>query len=1242
MAERWRCARLNPTAPVPDVTIRCDVVPECQKHIAPTADLPALCVFTPAEEPRPRLTMPIVGKRTRWTDFSERTMRVALAMRGGVSLAVWIGGAVAEFDFARSIRAYRVTDPDADPPVRDKELTPNQVRGVLFWPEAEPPKPDSPAIVRAQRYVLALGRAGFHRLDPDVLAGASAGGLNAVLFAAAQREGRSAGDALTLWQKHGSIEKLIRPPGVGSVTSVLNGTYFFEHIRGALRAYTAMTHPDLRQPFVTVDLSATILDAQDAGQQSLRDGRGGFHFRGEDGRVLYRLSGSGEGWARTTEPGGEYIPGLAEPADVRIRARRRLALAARATSSFPGAFESVQIRSHTPVDVSTPSGSTDPDDETTPDAAESADYGKEIDESASFVAHRVEGELWGQDVFRVVDGGVLDNIPIERAIRAIGPRAALHPTQRELVYLDPSPPEQPLAPPRDRARDGSFLAVIRASRGRQKPNESASRDVAAIFDRVADLYAAEGRLSALAALGDTDWTQAGLELRRRAYVRDRAPRDADLVASVLDDPAGWQTGSRLAVRRAWAVPDAQSRWFSRWRVWLSRGFAGRADGVAMEPVDEVCMDARAVTDAAASVIAAVRFVETTVLKAVDGGALEERIDRAALTDARKMAYAAHAVGIAAGDRRIFRLLEAAEAHCQTPREPLGVPVTEKDAATGWLRSGTSVCIEGDAEPWKELSTAWVKVRAQLDVVGEMASITEDPDSAGGTTPGQGLVRRVDPPGGESAAGETVAQRWKERPWQYAVHSEHVMDLAPYLVPAGIPALEGYPLFTRIDADDVLPQGAADDPNSPFRALRAWQRERVVADALAEAVPSMDASGVHGRQLRAQTVLSRLGSPVLPASMKLGGTQIANFSGFLSTAWRTNDWWWGRRDAARGIEAMLRVPAAALDEGILSETPARLDAGAGGLARLKGTYRYAVAARLARVAERAVRGTSIWMKILTQMIFVLLRPLLLLVPLVIDPPRLVAVAAVFVTTTTLTSVGTDGDAFRWGIFWLVTAVLLLVCAATMAVIGADIAARWSALRRAAYENPEAVGRIRIDQYRWPRRRIALIVVFMGAAAAFAGFAAASGMVATFVVWAGVAGALCALAIFRMRSVRSHLLAPERRYVLEATVVAAVVAAVIVVAGFDIRVEAQWLWGAAFLVVGWLICARWLSLWWALVIPIVAVALPAIGVVLLPSVPPGILWWLGITLWANVLWVVPQVFTLHPSASATDELRDLLKE
>ena len=72
-------------------------------------------VPTAAHAPRPiRLVQVRAGQRLadRLRNYpgaapdSGRTLRVALAMRGGVSLAVWIGGAVAELDLLRRIHLY--------------------------------------------------------------------------------------------------------------------------------------------------------------------------------------------------------------------------------------------------------------------------------------------------------------------------------------------------------------------------------------------------------------------------------------------------------------------------------------------------------------------------------------------------------------------------------------------------------------------------------------------------------------------------------------------------------------------------------------------------------------------------------------------------------------------------------------------------------------------------------------------------------------------------------------------------------------------------------------------------------------------------------------------------------------------------------------------------------------------------------------------------------------------------------
>src|SRR5690242_14521486 len=91
-----------------------------------------------------------------------RELRVALAMRGGVSLAVWIGGAMAELDLARR---GMIGDPafDCDDTIAER--------------------------ARADAYATMLKKLGYSGLRFDVLAGASAGGLNAVIFGFAQSVG---------------------------------------------------------------------------------------------------------------------------------------------------------------------------------------------------------------------------------------------------------------------------------------------------------------------------------------------------------------------------------------------------------------------------------------------------------------------------------------------------------------------------------------------------------------------------------------------------------------------------------------------------------------------------------------------------------------------------------------------------------------------------------------------------------------------------------------------------------------------------------------------------------------------------------------------------------------------------------------------------------------------------------------------------------------------------------------------
>ena len=103
-------------------------------------------------------------------------LRLALAMRGGVSLSVWIGGACGEIDRLRQA-----------PPGR-------------FW--------------RGLREL-----AGYDSVIVDVMAGASAGGLTAVIYTASQVYGFDLEKLQDVWNNVGDLRPMVRD-GIGDTPPV--------------------------------------------------------------------------------------------------------------------------------------------------------------------------------------------------------------------------------------------------------------------------------------------------------------------------------------------------------------------------------------------------------------------------------------------------------------------------------------------------------------------------------------------------------------------------------------------------------------------------------------------------------------------------------------------------------------------------------------------------------------------------------------------------------------------------------------------------------------------------------------------------------------------------------------------------------------------------------------------------------------------------------------------------------------
>ena len=290
-----------------------------------------------------------------------RQLRFALSMNGGVSLAVWIGGTVCEIDCLR--------------------------RGEGFWAEL-------------------LDACGYEsRALVDVMTGASAGGLNAVLYAQSIRAGIAYdADILRLWEETAGIADLIKPARSAlqeDRRAVLRGVYFRQQLLNCLNNLEAAattkeaTSPAVAggsPPALAIFASATLatpntVHYRDAPGAPVDEARSDAYFhvarRGSAERGL-------DGFVIEGEP------------DV-LSNSEALASIGRATCSLPVLFEPILF---------------------TRDAIASRLIG-------AFTPDRPTAE--------VVDGGVVDNVPIARAIRAIASSPANTLTRRVLLYLHPDP-----------------------------------------------------------------------------------------------------------------------------------------------------------------------------------------------------------------------------------------------------------------------------------------------------------------------------------------------------------------------------------------------------------------------------------------------------------------------------------------------------------------------------------------------------------------------------------------------------------------------------------------------------------------------------------------------------------------------------------------------------------------------------------------------------------------------------------
>ena len=349
----------------------------------------------------------------------EKELRLALICYGGISLAIYMHGITKEiWRVARASRSFY------------KGLPPeNRVEAA---------------------YVELLKLIETHdglklRILPDIIAGASAGGINGIFLAQAIASGESLDPLTDMWLEKADVDELLDPDArplsrfskfwatplvwlaLGRRSGTVQRTVAAE-ARDEVRAKVSrlVRARWFEPPFGGQGFTAMLLDAFDAmkagpiGERLIPKGQpldlfvtvtdfGGYSEQlrlnspSEITETEHRLTLS-------FSDRREKIGGLGDSIE--------LAFAARATASFPGAFPPVNVAEIDRV---------------------LAERGRAWDTRAAFLKRILPGHGDETETAVLIDGSVLANAPFKPALDALRDRPARREIDRRFVYIDPKP-----------------------------------------------------------------------------------------------------------------------------------------------------------------------------------------------------------------------------------------------------------------------------------------------------------------------------------------------------------------------------------------------------------------------------------------------------------------------------------------------------------------------------------------------------------------------------------------------------------------------------------------------------------------------------------------------------------------------------------------------------------------------------------------------------------------------------------
>lgn len=374
----------------------------------------------------------------------QKELRVALICYGGISLAVYMHGVTKElWHLARASRDHHAgTEPAGG------------VRGVY----------------RDLLRTIEEGHQQRLRVLPDIVTGASAGGINAVFLAQAIHSGHSLEPLTDLWLSEADVDRLLDPNARpwSRAAKLWAMPLVWWLLRRPGNAVSESVAPETRSevrrkvshlvrgrwfepPFSGDGFSALLYDALGA----MADGTAeepllppdhpldllvtATDFRGYLSRLRLHSPPSVEESehrmpiafrGKVPASGGQS---LSEPLE--------LTLAARATASFPGAFPPLRVAEIDRL---------------------AAKRGKPWDTRAVFLERimPVHVRQGSSDGVSLIDGSVLINAPFAAARAALPSRPAQREVDRRFVYIDPRPDR---FGPREARRDapvGFFTAIL--------------------------------------------------------------------------------------------------------------------------------------------------------------------------------------------------------------------------------------------------------------------------------------------------------------------------------------------------------------------------------------------------------------------------------------------------------------------------------------------------------------------------------------------------------------------------------------------------------------------------------------------------------------------------------------------------------------------------------------------------------------------------------------------------------------